>query len=198
MQSFIVNDGIIAVFLLMTLESMMIPIPSELIMTFAGYLVATTKLSFVGVVLAGSLGNLVGSYLGWIIGRYIGRAALLNLGKYVWLKEEDLDRAERWFERRGEFAVFFSRLLPVVRTFISVPAGAAEMNLVKFGIFTFLGCLPFTLALTWAGYAVGANYHKVVKDVQYGGYVIALVAIVFIAGFFFKRYRARQAPTGSV
>lgn len=178
-------------------ESAALPIPSELVMTFAGFLASTGKLSFAGAVAAGCLGNLVGSYITWLVGRYLGRAAVLRLGRFVLLRDDDLAKAERWFDRRGELAVFVGRMLPVIRTFISLPAGAAEMPLLKFGIFTLLGSIPFNLALTAAGYALGSNYETLVKAIQYAGYVLGVIAVVVIAAFFYRRYKVRQAAGGA-
>ena len=178
-------------------ESAALPIPSELVMTFAGFLASSGKLSFAGAVAAGTLGNLVGSYITWIIGRYAGRAIIVRLGKFVLLKEEDLAKAERWFERRGELAVFVARMLPVLRTFVSLPAGAAEMPLLKFGFYTLLGSIPFNLALVAAGYALGSSYDSLAKDIQYVGYVIAVLAIVGIAIFFYRRYQGKKMASGA-
>ena len=181
-----------AIFALMVLESVGIPIPSEVVMTFGGFLAIGGHLNLAEVIAAGVVGNLVGNYVAWIIGRYVGRAAVLSFGRYFLIKEEDLGRAERWFERRGELAVFVGRLLPVVRTFISFPAGAAEMNLARFGLYTLLGSIPFDLALAVAGYELGANYSSVVKAVQDFGYVVALVVLVGLVAFFYQRYKQKK------
>src|ERR1700694_1533716 len=159
MQSFIASSGYLAVFLLMTAESACIPIPSEVTMLFAGALASRGTLSLVPVILLGTLGNLVGSYIAWLVGRTGGRTLLGRFGRLVLIRDEDLDRAERWFQPRGELAVFAGRLIPVVRTFISLPAGVAEMPAVRFGVYTVLGCLPWTAALAAAGYALGASWH---------------------------------------
>ena len=190
MENLISSYGILAVFLLMTAESALIPIPSEVVMPFAGALAGLGKMNVVAVILAGTLGNLVGSYIGWIIGRTGGRALVVHFGKYVRIKEEDIQRAEKWFAKRGEAAVFVGRVLPVIRTFISLPAGVAEMQPVRFGIFTFFGALPWSILLTLVGYFVGSNWTSFADYVKYAGYLIALVAVVVIAKFLLNRFRA--------
>ena len=174
----------------MTAESALIPIPSEVIMPFAGALAGLGKLNIVAVILAGTMGNVLGSYIAWIIGRTGGRALVLRFGRYVRIREEDLHRAERWFTNKGEAAVLIGRVLPVVRTFISLPAGVAEMEPMRFGLFTFLGALPWCAALAGVGYALGANWSHVATDIKYAGYLIAVVLAVVIVRFFVLRVRA--------
>lgn len=159
-------------------------------MTFGGVLAATGKLSLALVIIMGALGNILGAYIAWAVGRTGGRALVLRYGKYVFLRAHDLEYAERWFERRGQVAVFIGRLLPVVRTFISLPAGVAEMEPVRFGIYTFLGSVPFVAALAAVGYAVGANYQSFVKDIQDLGYVIAGIIVILVGVFIYKRTKS--------
>ena len=167
MQGFISSYGYLAIFILMLAESACIPVPSELTMLFAGALsagaVAGAHLNLVLVIAAGVAGNVAGSYLAWGIGAYGGRAAWHRWGRYMLLRDDDIDRAERWFGRHGTKAVFFGRLLPVVRTFISLPAGLARMPAGRFGVYTVLGCIPWTAALALTGYLVGANWGSVVS-----------------------------------
>ena len=153
--------GYQAIFVLMVLESALIPIPSEVTMVFGGFLVSRGDLSFFWVGMLGAVANLVGSWIAYWIGMWGGRPLVERFGKYIFLRPHEIDRAHDWFERHGEAAVFFSRLLPVVRTFISLPAGIVGMNFWKFTIFTFLGCLPWTFALTWAGVLLGNNWETV-------------------------------------
>lgn len=189
MENFITASGVLAVFLLMTAESALIPIPSEVIMPFAGALAGLGKMNLIEAILAGTLGNVLGSYIAWIIGRTGGRAIVVRLGRYVRIKEEDLHKAEVWFAKRGEAAVLIGRVLPVVRTFISLPAGVAEMKPLRFGIFTFLGALPWCAALAAIGYALGANWSHVANYVKYAGYLIALVIVIVVVRFFLNRFR---------
>lgn len=193
MENFVNSYGYLAIFLLMIAESACIPIPSELIMTFAGVLAGTGKLNITGVIVVGVVGNLLGAYIAWLVGRTGGRALVIRWGRYIFLRTHDLERAERWFDEKGQAAVFVGRLLPVVRTFISLPAGVAEMAPMRFGLYTLLGSIPFIAALAGIGYAVGSNYQIFVKDVQDAGYIIAGVIVIAIAGFIFKRSKSNPS-----
>lgn len=202
MQHFIVTFGYLAVFILMLAESACIPIPSEITMPFAGALAAGAipdgHLNIVLVILAGTLGNVAGSYIAWAVGRYAGQAALHRWGRYVWLRDEDITKAHRWFTRHGSASVFFGRLLPVIRTFISLPAGFADMAPARFGIYTFAGCLPWTAALALIGYAIGANWHKVDTAFKAPTYIIAAIVVVACAAaivVFIRRRRRAKAET---
>ena len=182
MQQFIASYGYLAIFVLMVAESACIPVPSEVTMVFGGALAAGAvpgaHLNLALVIAVGVAGNVVGSYIAWGVGAYGGRAAWRRWGRYVLLQPSDIDRADRWFDRHGTKAVLFGRLLPVVRTFISLPAGIARMPPVRFGIYTLIGCIPWTAALAWAGYAVGANWQHVVS--AFHGVTYALVAVIVL------------------
>ena len=197
MQHFIVTYGYVAIFALMLLESACIPVPSELIMTFGGALAAGavpgTQLNLAGVIVAGVAGNVAGRYVAWAVGRYGGQAALRRWGRRLRVRDHDLDRATRWFDRYGPRAVLIGRLLPVVRTFISLPAGIAGMDPVRFGIYTTLGCIPWTAALAYAGYLVGANWHSIVDGFRGPTYVIAGLVVVALALAVWRYLRGRRA-----
>lgn len=184
MQQFIASYGYLAIFVLMMAESACIPVPSEVTMVFGGALaagaVAGAHLNLPLVIAVGVAGNVAGSYIAWGVGAYGGRAAWRRWGRYVLLRPSDIDRADRWFDRHGTKAVFFGRLLPVVRTFISLPAGIARMSPVRFGIYTLAGCIPWTAALAWAGYAVGANWQHVANDFHGATYALAAVIILLV------------------
>src|SRR5690349_22409338 len=184
MQHLIATYGYVAIFVLMVAESACLPVPSELIMTFGGALAAGavpgTSLNLVGVIAAGVAGNVAGSYLAWAAGRYGGQPALRRWGRWLRLRDHDLDRATNWFARYGPRAVLIGRLLPVVRTFISLPAGIAGMDPVRFGIYTTIGCIPWTAALAYAGYAVGANWDSIVKGFKGPTYIIAAVVVIAV------------------
>jgi membrane protein DedA with SNARE-associated domain len=184
-QHFIATYGYLAIFVLMVAESACIPIPSELIMTFGGALAAGavpgTALNLAGVIFAGVAGNVVGSYIAWAVGRYGGQPALRRWGRRLRIREHDLDRANLWFERHGPRAVLIGRLLPVVRTFISLPAGIAGMDPVRFGIYTTIGCIPWTAALAAAGYAVGKNWNSIVTGFKGPTYIIAAIVVIGLA-----------------
>ncbi len=203
MQQFIIRFGYLAIFVLMLAESACIPVPSELTMLLGGALaagaVAGAHLSLVLVVAAGVAGNLVGSYIAWGAGWYGGQAAWRRWGRYILLREDDIDRAQRWFDRHGTKAVFFGRLLPVIRTFISLPAGFARMRPVRFGIYTVAGCVPWTLALAWAGYAAGAAWQHVASAMRGPTYALAgllAVAVAVAVVLMVRRRRGEREAVG--
>src|SRR5918995_6430955 len=186
------DHGLFAVFGLMLLESMGILIPSEAISPFAGYLVSRGQMCFFGAVAAGVLGNLVGSWVAFFVGLWGGRELWFRYGRYVGVRAHHLKVAERWFDRYGEFAGLVSRCLPVVRTFISFPAGTARMNLAKFSFYTFVGCVPWVLALTYLGYYLGENWEEVGDFLHYLDYAVALAVLVG-AVYLFLRWRASRS-----
>jgi membrane protein DedA with SNARE-associated domain len=189
--------GYQAVFVLMVLESACIPIPSEVTMVFGGFLASRGELDFFWVAMIGTIANVIGSWIAYAVGYWGGRPLIERWGRYVFLRKNELDRAHDWFERHGEMAVFVSRLLPVIRTFISLPAGVARMPFGTFTLYTFLGCLPWTFALTWAGYALGNNWETVLRYGEPITWAIAVVSVAFIAWWLRKRYRARRAEGAS-
>jgi membrane protein DedA with SNARE-associated domain len=198
-EHFITSYGVAAVFVLMLLESACIPIPSEVTMLVGGAMsagaFAGSKPSLAVVIIVGVLGNVVGSYLAWAVGRYGGMPLIMRFGRYVFLREHDVAKAHRWFETRGALSVLVGRLLPVIRTFISLPAGIARMNAVKFGIYTTLGCIPWTAALAIVGYQVGDNYKHIANDFHGPTYVIAVVALV-VLGYLAYRHVKRSRAVG--
>jgi membrane protein DedA with SNARE-associated domain len=184
--------GLFAVFGLMLLESMGILIPSEAISPFAGYLVSQGRMGFFAAVAAGVLGNLVGSWVAYFIGLWGGRELWFHYGRYVGVRAHHLKVAEEWFDRYGEFTVFVSRCLPVVRTFISFPAGTARMNLAKFSFYTFIGCVPWVLALTYLGYYLGENWDEVGDFLHYLDYAVALAVLAGVV-YLFLRWRSSRS-----
>jgi membrane protein DedA with SNARE-associated domain len=200
-QHFIATYGYLAIFVLMVAESACIPVPSELIMTFGGALAAGavpgTGLNLAGVIIAGVAGNVVGSYIAWAVGRYGGQPALRKWGRRLRIREHDLDRATLWFDRYGPRAVLIGRLLPVVRTFISLPAGIAGMDPVRFGIYTTIGCIPWTAALAAAGYAVGANWNSIVTGFKVPTYIIAAIVVIGLGVAAWRYLRRPDSDGGS-
>ena len=200
MQHFITQYGYLAVFLLMLAESACIPIPSEVIMLFGGALaggaVPGAHPSLLGIIVAGVLGNLAGSYVAWAVGKYAGQAAVHRWGRRVGIREHDIDRATAWFERHGSSAVFFGRMVPVVRTFISLPAGFAGMPAIRFGLFTTLGCIPWTAALAIAGYALGKNWQSVANGFHGPTYAIAGIIVVAAAAAIVLHLRRGRHDAG--
>ena len=152
--------GYWGVALLMAIESACIPLPSEIIMPFSGYLVSQGKMSLWGVSVAGAVGCVLGSLAAYWVGMYGGRPLIEKYGRYLLISRQDLDLADRWFGRYGEVIIFTSRLLPAVRTFISFPAGVARMNLKRFILYTFAGSLPWCLALAYVGQKLGEKWNK--------------------------------------
>jgi len=205
-QQFITNYGYLAIFVLMLAESACIPVPSELIMTFGGALAAGavpgTHLNLVGVILAGTAGNVAGSYIAWAVGRFGAEPALRRLAQRRWgrrlgIREHDIDKGIAWFDRHGNKAVLIGRVLPVVRTFISLPAGIAEMPALRFGIYTTIGCIPWTTALAVAGYAVGQNWESIVNAFHGPTYIIAGVVVVALVILAWRYLRNRRPGDGS-
>jgi len=184
---FISSAGYPAVFVLMVLESACLPVPSEAIMLFAGFAASKGELTLVGIVAAGVLGNLVGSWIGYAIG-YYGRTDLLERHRIFHVNPEWLRKTEEYFERHGDATVFFSRMLPIVRTFVSLPAGVARMPLMRFSVLTVLGSLPWVLALGLLGQAVGDNWESWRHNLGYIDYVVA-AAIVIGVGYWLVRRR---------
>lgn len=177
----------------MLIESACIPLPSEVIMLFGGFQAQAGILSFWWVVWAGVFGNLVGSILTYWIGANGGRAFLKKYGRYFLINEKHMDTADRWFAKYGDWAAFFGRNLPVIRTFISLPAGIARMNFWKFTIYTFIGCIPWNWALTWAGFKLGENWANVEPYIKPFSYGILGVLILLVLWFVAKNLRTRFA-----
>ncbi|MGD1169875.1 DedA family protein [Mycobacterium seoulense] len=200
-QHLVATYGLLAVWVLMVAESACIPVPSEMTMLLAGALAAGAVSgphpSLAAVVAAGTLGNVVGSYLAWLMGKYGGRPGLRRWGRYVGLRPQDLDKAQDWFDRRGASVVFWSRLLPGIRTFISLPAGIAEMPAARFGLYTAAGCLPWTAVLAIVGYGIGADWQTAERAMH--RHSIAIAVVVFMAiGIWVLRAirRSRRANSG--
>ncbi|OCT12275.1 alkaline phosphatase [Paenibacillus pectinilyticus] len=184
--SLIATYGVLGIFIGMVLESACIPIPSEVIMLFGGFFVQKGSFSYFEVVSAGVLGNLIGSVLIYWIGATGARTLLVKYGKYVWIKTEHMDKAEQWFRRYGEWAAFFGRNLPLIRTFISLPAGIARMNFPRFLLFTFLGCLPWNMAMTYLGFKLGENWQEVEPYVRPISYLMLAVIVIFIGRHIYR------------
>ncbi len=193
MERWVQDFGYIAIFLLMLAESALIPFPSEVTMLVGGWYTADGTLDFFWVGAAGVLGNLVGSWLAYVLGRVTGRALLDRYGRYVFIRSHDIDRAEIWWERRGDAATFFGRLLPVIRTFISLPAGIAKMPFGKFTLYTFLGVIPWTYGLTYVGVVVQGNWRKVLEYFNIPTLIIGGGLVVAALVWFLRHRNARKA-----
>jgi len=204
-QGFIVDEigryGYAAVFVLMVLESACIPIPSEVTMLFGGALASPAfsgsgrELDLVLVSLTGAVANLVGSWLAYWVGSVGGLPLARRWGRYLLVRPHEIDRAHEWFERHGEAAVFFSRLLPVIRTFISLPAGVARMPFGRFSVYTLLGCLPWTSALAGIGYVLGENWAAAERVLRPISWLVALALAALAASWVVHRVRRIRAET---
>lgn len=179
--------GYIGVFLLMVAESMVLPMPSEAVMPFAGFVVAEKTLSWAGVIVSATLGSIVGSLIGYAIGRYGGRPFVRRFGKYLLLDTEDLATTDRFFQRRGGITIFVARFIPIVRHLISIPAGMGSMPLLPFGIFTIVGAGLWNSFLTWCGFVLQKNWGTVMR------YSHAIdIAVVALLGGLLVLYVARH------
>lgn len=175
------------IFVLMLVESCGVPMPSEVIMPFSGFLVFEGKMNFWIIVIAGTLGNLAGSLIAYWIGHRGGRPLIEKYGRYILISKHDLDLADRWFKKYGNLTVFFGRLLPVVRTYISFPAGIAKMDLKKFSIYTTLGALPWTALFAWLGIKMGANW-ELIREKLHNFDMTILIAVIVVIVLYVARH----------
>jgi membrane protein DedA with SNARE-associated domain len=183
------DHGVPAVFFLMVLESACLPVPSEVIMLFAGYLVSIDQMSLTAAVTAGVAGNIVGSWIAWGVGMTGGRVLLERHGRWVHITPGRLDMADRWFERRGERIVLIARCLPIIRTFISLPAGIARMPFWRFTLYTAIGCVPWVLGLTLIGVAVGDQWDEWHKRLEFLDYLVVAGILGGVAYLVLRRRR---------
>ncbi len=198
---FVRDAGLPGIFALMAISSACIPIPSEIVMLFAGFAVADPgqsashhHLTMVGIVLAGLLGTMVGSWAAYAVGRG-GRLELFERhGHRVHMGPAQIDRADRWFQRYGEPAVLFGRLIPVVRAFVSLPAGIARMPLGRFTVFSLIGAIPWVLGLALAGHALGGDWKSVRKGFEYVDYVVVALVVIGVVYAVVRRRRERREP----
>ncbi len=187
------NLGYWGVFIGMTLESACIPIPSEVIMPLAGFVAYEGKMSLIGITIVGAVGNLFGSLIAYYVGLKGGKPFLEKYGKYVLISHKRLEMAHAWFDRYGHEAVLISRVLPIIRTFISLPAGIAEMDIKKFITYTFLGSLPWCFALGYIGVMLGPNWSIIEKYFRYMDIIVVVGVIVAVVYLFYKYwYKTRE------
>ena len=213
-KNWYISTGYVGIILAMTIESCCIPLPSEIVMPLAGYFVYCSSgqlasgtscpphvhFTLLGVGLAGALGCVIGSTIAYAIGAAGGRPLLLRYGKYILISHADSDRADRWFARWGAGAAFFGRLLPVVRTYISLPAGISRMSFPKFLLFTVLGSLPWTFALAWIGMRLGNKIDQATQlsSVFHGLDVVVLVLLIAgVAYYIYRHIRKERAAGGA-
>ena len=190
---FIQTSGYLGIFILMTLESALIPIPSEVTMPFSGFLVTKGVLSLWPVILAGTLGNLIGSLIAYGIGFYLEETVILSLvekyGKFILMTKEDYSKSVAWFKKYGNSIVFFSRLLPAIRTFISLPAGLAEMNIWKFSIYTFVGSFIWSSFLAMIGVYLGNNWKGL--EVYFRKFELVIGVLLIFGVLFYLNHKLK-------
>ena len=189
--AFIDQYGYIAVAVLMAMENACIPIPSELILGFAGYLIFAERMSFTGAMTAGMIGGMAGSVFAYMVGLKGGRPFVDKYGKFFLIKKSHVDLAQNWFDKYGVRAVFFSRMLPVVRTFISLPAGFAHVDMPKFLAFTFAGSLPWTALILVAGMMLGENWQFLLELGHELSIVFVICCIIIIAALLYRHKRRK-------
>lgn len=182
--------GLLAILVLMTGESCGLPIASEVVVPLGGVLAGTGHLNLAAVVLVASLANVIGSLIAYGVAARWGASLLLGPGRYVGIRSHHVELAQRWFGRFGLPAVFIGRMLPIVRTYISFPAGMARVPLGRFVLLTFAGAIPWNLLLAYVGYVLGRNYDKVTIFIQRGGYLIALLVVAAVALWWYRGRRA--------
>ena len=190
-SNFIATYGLVAVFVLMVFESCGFPFPSEVVMPTGGLLAATGRMpgGLVAVIVAGAVANLVGSLIAYGVAARFGEPLLLGPGRYVGIRRHHLEMADGWFRRWGLPAVFIGRVLPVIRTYISFPAGLARIDLTRFSVLTFAGALPWCAALAIVGYVLGRNYDRISGPLEKAALVIALVVVVAVVVWYVRGRR---------
>lgn len=181
------TTGLTGIFILMTIERCGIPIPSEAIMPFSGFLIAQGKLAFWPVVITGTLGNLTGSLLSYWIGAYGGRPLIEKYGKYFLISKKDLDTADRWFSKRGDLMIVFGRFLPVVNTYISFPAGIARMPLAKFSFYTAIAAFAWCALFAWLGTRLGERWETIRETLDNFDLAVGII-IIFAIGLYIWRH----------
>ncbi|MCL5047503.1 MAG: DedA family protein [Firmicutes bacterium] len=194
MESFIVSHGYLALVVLAFIEACCIPIPSEVTFGFAGALAGgllhkpgDPHLNIVAVILLGTVAEVLGSFVSYAVGKAGGRPFVYKFGKYVLISKSDIDRTDQFFAKHGDIAVPIGRAMPLIRTFVSLAAGIAEMSFWRFTLFTALGTLVYSAVLAGLGYAVGSAWHSVANGFQYAAYVLLVVVVVAVAIFVYHR-----------
>jgi membrane protein DedA with SNARE-associated domain len=203
MEHFLETWGYLAVFILSFVSSMGLPVGAEVAIIYGGVLASGQivnephPLNLFAVIAVATLAEVLGSLVGYLIGYFGGRPLVDRVGKYVLLTHKDLDRAEAWFARRGEPVVLFGRFIPLLRSFVSLAAGLAEMARAKFLLFTVIGCAVWCTVLTSVGYGLGSSYHRVLKAFSYAGYVAAVLVVIAVVVLFIHRLRVVRSERAS-
>jgi membrane protein DedA with SNARE-associated domain len=195
LSNFIASYGLLAVFVLMVGESCGFPFPSEVIMPTSGLLAATGHMNLVAAIIAGAVANLVGSLIAYGVAARFGEPLLLGPGRYIGIRHHHLEMADGWFRRWGLLAVLVGRVLPVIRTYISFPAGLARIDLAKFSVLTLAGALPWCAALAIVGYVLGRNYDRISGPLEKGAIGIAVLVLIVVVVWY---VRGREPRGGKV
>lgn len=191
------DGGLAIIFALMTLQCIGVPFPSEVIMPLAGYLASTGSFNLAAAIGVGVAGNVVGSLAAYGLAAWLGQSVLLGPGRYIGIRRNHVESADRWFHRHGRAAVLVGRVLPVVRTYISFPAGLARMPLGEFTAFTLLGTLPWCAALGVAGWAVGKSWDRISGPIGTAGLVLAALVVVAVVAWYVRGRRNRGSSAGA-
>ncbi len=194
LSDLVASYGLLAVFVLMAFESCGIPFPSEVIMPTAGLLAATGQMNLEAAIVAGAAGNLLGSLVAfWVSARW-GEPVLLGPGRWIGIRPHHIEIADGWFRRWGLWAVLAGRVLPVIRTYISFPAGLARIKVLPFSILTFVGALPWCAMLALVGYTLGKNYDRVSRPIEYAAFGVAAVVAVIVVVWYLRGRRTATSP----
>lgn len=191
--NFISSTGYSSIIILMALESMIAPVPSEAVMPFAGFLISTGQFSFAGVIVASTIGSLIGSLLSYYMGAYGGRPLIDKFGKYFFLNHHHLELTEQFFAKRGEATIFISRFIPIVRHLISLPAGTGKMNIWKFSIYTVLGAGLWNTFLAYIGFVLKNHWDELGKYSKIGDVIVIAAAIGFGVYLVYKKWKKSNA-----
>ncbi len=191
--TFITSTKYVGIFVLMACESMILPVPSEAVMPFAGFAVFSKTLTFFGIIVASTLGSITGSLISYWIGRYGGRAFVKRWGKYLLLDEHDLDVTERFFNRNGEKTIFISRFIPVIRHLISIPAGVGRMRLGKFILYTTVGAALWNAFLGYLGFVLGSHWERIKQFGEVIDIIIVVLLLAFLAYLIIRAKRRKRA-----
>jgi membrane protein DedA with SNARE-associated domain len=183
--------GYIGVFILMALESMVAPVPSEAVMPFAGFLITNNTFTMFGVILSSTIGSIVGSLISYYIGYYGGKPVVLKFGKYLFLDKHHLEITEKFFNKYGEKTIFICRFIPVVRHLISIPAGVGKMNLAKFSVYTIIGAAIWNAILAYLGIFLGNKWSLVHHYSRYLDYIVVVIIVVVFVYWVWKRFKIK-------
>ena len=194
-QGWVGSYGLLAILVLMTMDCVGVPFPSEVTMSVAGYLASTGSLNLTGVIVVGIVGNVVGSLVAYGLAAWLGKPVLLGPGRYIGIRAHHVEIADRWFRRHGTGAVFWGRFLPVIRTYISFPAGLARIRITTFTLMTFLGTLPWVAVLAVAGYEGGRNWNRISGPIGDAGTGVAVVLVAVVVVWWVRGRGHSAAPT---